>query len=233
MELGFRGEVAVVTAASKGIGMAVTQTLADEGAYVVAGARNTSSLEGLTGVTAVRVDLATSNGPGQLIQRALDEYGYVDVLVNNMGGLKLRLDGFLATTDDDFIGALQMNFFSALRACRAVLPSMLERRSGSIVNVASINATFQPDGATIDCGAAKAALVNFTQSVAQEFGPYGVRVNSVSPGPVATDLWLGEDGIAETAARRTGIDPEEAVVTRLAAMGGAATGNFSSPEDVA
>ena len=110
---------------------------------------------------------------------------------------------------------------------------MLEQRSGSIVNVASINATFQPDGATIDYGAAKAALVNLTQSLAQEFGPYGVRVNSVSPGPVAPDLWLGEDGIAETVARRMGIDPEEAVVTRLAAMGGVATGNLSSPEAVA
>jgi NAD(P)-dependent dehydrogenase (short-subunit alcohol dehydrogenase family) len=233
MDLGVGGKVVVVTAASKGIGMAVTQTLADEGAHVVAGARTTSSLQGLPGVTAVRIDLATSGGPRELIQRAVDEYGYVDVLVNNMGGLKLRLDGFLATTDEDFIWALQMNFFCALRACRAVLPSMLERRRGSIVNVTSINATFQPDGATVDYGAAKAALVNLTKSLAQEYGPFGVRVNSVSPGPVATDLWLGDDGVAETVARRTAMDPEEAVVAILAGMGGAATGKLSSPEDVA
>jgi NAD(P)-dependent dehydrogenase (short-subunit alcohol dehydrogenase family) len=233
MDLGVQGKVVVVTAASKGIGMAVTQTLADEGANVVAGARNTSSLQGLPGVTAVRVDLADSTGPDRLIQRAVDEHGYVDILVNNMGGLKLRLDGFLATTDDDFIWALEMNFFPALRACRGVLPLMLERKSGSIVNVASINASFQPDSATIDYGAAKAALVNLTHSLAQEFGPYGVRVNSVSPGPVGTDLWLGEDGIAETVARRMAMDPEEAVVAILAGMGGTATGKLSSPEDVA
>jgi NAD(P)-dependent dehydrogenase (short-subunit alcohol dehydrogenase family) len=233
MDLGVQGKVVVVTGASKGIGMAVTQTLADEGAYVVAGARRTSSLQGLPGVTAIRIDLADSDGPDRLIQRAVDEYGYVDVLVNNLGGLKLRLDGFLAMTDDDFIWALQMNFFSALRACRAALPLMLERRSGSIVNVAAINATFQPDGATIDYGAAKAALVSLTKSLAQEFGPFGVRVNSVSPGPVATDLWLGEDGIAETVARRAAMNPEEAVVAIVTGMGGAATGKLSSPEDVA
>jgi NAD(P)-dependent dehydrogenase (short-subunit alcohol dehydrogenase family) len=233
MDLGIRGKVAVVTAASKGIGMAVTQALADEGAHVVAGARSTSSLQGLSGVTAVRIDLADSSGPDQLIQRAIDEYGYVDVLVNNMGGLKLRLDGFLATTDDDFVWALRMNFFPALRACRAALPSMLERRSGSIVNVTSINATFQPDGGTVDYGAAKAALLNLTKSLAQEYGPFGVTVNSVAPGPVATDLWLGEDGIAETVARRRAMDPEAAVVAILAGMGGAATGKLSSPEDVA
>src|ERR1700722_12193227 len=102
MDIGIQGKVVVVTAASKGIGMAVTQALADEGAHVVAGARTTSSLQGLLRVTAVRVDLADSSGPDQLIQSAIDEYGYVDVLVNNMGSLKLRLDGFLAMTDDDF-----------------------------------------------------------------------------------------------------------------------------------
>ena len=107
--------------------MAVTQTLADEGAHVVAGARTTSSLEGLPGVTAVRVDLSTSDGPGELIQRAIDEHGYVDVLVNNMGGLKLRLDGFLATTDEDFLWALKMNFFSALSAAGDVTIRMRPR----------------------------------------------------------------------------------------------------------
>ena len=108
MDLGVRGKVVIVTAASKGIGMAVTQTLADEGAHVVAASRTTSSLQGLPGVTAVRIDLAESNGPALLIQRAVDEYGRVDVLVSNMGGLEFRVDGFLGTYDA-FIWALQIN----------------------------------------------------------------------------------------------------------------------------
>ena len=78
------------------------------------------------------------------------------------------------------------------------------------MNVASVNAFFQPDAGTIDYGAAKAALVNLTKTLSQEFGPRGIRVNAVSPGPVGTDLWLGEHGVAETVAAATGVDADEA-----------------------
>ena len=69
---------------------------------------------------------------------------------------------------------------------------MIEQRGGAIVNVASVNAFFHPDGLVIDYGAAKAALLNLAKALSQELGPQGIRINSVSPGPVATDLWLGE-----------------------------------------
>ena len=91
---------------------------------------------------------------------------------------------------------MEMNFFIALRATRAGRADMIEQGGGAIVNVASVNAFFQPDGGVIDYGAAKAALVNLAKTLAQEFGPKGIRINCVSPGPVATDLWLGEDGVA-------------------------------------
>ena len=81
--------------------------------------------------------------------------------------------------------------------------------SGSIVNVASVNAFFQPDGGVIDYGPAKAAMVNFAKALSQELAPKGIRVNNVSPGPVATDLWLGEDGVAATVARATGARAED------------------------
>ena len=99
---------------------------------------------------------------------------------------------------------MQMNFFTALRATRAAIPHMVEQGGGAIVNVASVNAFFQPDAGTIDYGAAKAALVNLSKSLAQEFGPKGIHVNCVSPGPVSTDLWLGEHGVAETVAAASG-----------------------------
>ena len=105
---------------------------------------------------------------------------------------------------------LQVNFFSALRAIRAVLPPMLEQGGGAIVNIISVNAFFEPDGGTIDYGAAKAALLNINKSLAQEFGPRGIRVNGISPGPVATDLWLGDGGVAHTVSARTGTDPDTA-----------------------
>src|SRR3954453_1287913 len=169
MELGLDGKVAVVTGASKGIGLAITRTLAGEGALVVAGARGTDTLDGLERVTAVPVDLAAPDGPAQLVGRALQEHGRVDVLVNNVGAVRLRVDGFMGTSDEEFEWAMQLNFFSALRVTRAPVTAMLETGCGAIVNVASVNAFFQPDAGTIDYGAAKAALLNLSKSLAQEF----------------------------------------------------------------
>jgi NAD(P)-dependent dehydrogenase (short-subunit alcohol dehydrogenase family) len=233
MDLNLAGKVAVVTGAGKGIGMATTRALADEGARVVAGSRTTGTLGGLKGVTPVAVDLTAPDGPAQLIRHATEEHGRVDVLVNNVGAVRMRTGGFFGTSDEDFAWAMQMNFFIALRASRAALTEMVKNGSGAIVNVASVNAFFQPDAATIDYGAAKAALVNLTKTLAQEFGPQGIRVNAVSPGPVATDLWLGEHGVAATVAKATGVDAETARQTIIAGIGGFATGRFTTPQEVA
>jgi len=233
MDLNLAGKVAVVTGAGKGIGKAVTMALAGEGALVVAGSLTTDALDGIKGVTPVAVDLADPSGPAQLIQRATGEYGHLDVLVNNVGAVRMRTEGFFGTSDEDFAWAMQMNFFIALRASRAALTAMVDKGSGAIVNVASVNAFFQPDAATIDYGAAKAALVNLTKTLSQEFGPRGIRVNAVSPGPVSTDLWLGEHGVAETVAKATGVDADTARKTIIAGIGGFATGRFTAPEEVA
>jgi NAD(P)-dependent dehydrogenase (short-subunit alcohol dehydrogenase family) len=233
MDLGLTDKVAVVTGASKGIGLAVTRALSDEGAHVIAGARGTESLQGLDRVTPLVVDLAAPDGPGALITHAIETHGRVDVLVNNVGAVRLRLGGFLQTSDSEFEWAMQMNFFTALRATRAAIVSMIDQGGGAIVNVASVNSFFQPDAGTIDYGAAKAAEVNLSKSLAQEFGPQGIRVNCVSPGPVATDLWLGAGGVAETVARATGVDADTARETVVAGIGGFATGRFTTPEEVA
>ena len=233
MDLNLDGKVAVVTGAGKGIGLAVTKALAAEGAHVVAGSRTTGSLDGLKGVTPVAVDLTARDGAAQLVRLAIEEHGRLDVLVNNVGAVRMRTQGFLGTSDEDFAWAMEMNFFIALRASRAALAVMVEKGSGAIVNVASVNAFFQPDAATIDYGAAKAALVNLTKTLSQEFGPHGIRVNAVSPGPVSTDLWLGEHGVAATVAKDTGVDAETARKTIIAGLGGFATGRFTTPEEVA
>src|SRR6202046_673946 len=233
MDLDLDGKVAVVTGAGKGIGLAVTRALADEGAIVVAGSRSTGSLDGIKGVPAVAVDLSSAAGRARLIQRAIEEHGQVDVLVNNVGAVRMRTEGFLGTSDEDFAWAMQMNFFIALRASRAALTVMVGQGAGAIVNVASVNAFFQPDAATIDYGAAKAALVNLTKTLSQEFGPRGIRVNAVSPGPVSTDLWLGEQGVAATVAKAAGVDADTARETIIAGLGGFATGRFTTPEEVA
>jgi NAD(P)-dependent dehydrogenase (short-subunit alcohol dehydrogenase family) len=230
MDLELSDKVAVVTGGSKGIGLAVVRTLAAEGAQVVAGALTVDALAGIDRVTAVAVDLVEPGGPERLVREAVERFGRVDVLVNNVGGVKLRLDGFLRVSDDDFERSFQLNFFAALRATRAAVTEMLEQGGGAIVNVASVNSFFHPDGLVIDYGAAKAALLNVAKALSQELGPKGIRINSISPGPVATDLWLGDHGVAATIGAATGVDPD---TVRQQALASFATGRFTTPDEVA
>jgi NAD(P)-dependent dehydrogenase (short-subunit alcohol dehydrogenase family) len=230
MDLELAGKVAVVTGASKGIGLAVARRLAAEGATVVAGARSVEPLAGLDGVSGFAIDLSRPGGPEALVGHALEHHGRVDALINNVGRVQLRLDGFLATADADFEASLQINFFAALRATRAAVSAMLDQDGGAIVNVVSVNAFFQPDGLVIDYGAAKAALLNTAKALSQELGPRGIRINCVSPGQVATDLWLGDHGVAATIGQATGTDAADVREQAVAAI---ATGRFSTAEEVA
>jgi NAD(P)-dependent dehydrogenase (short-subunit alcohol dehydrogenase family) len=230
MDLELEGKVAVVTGASKGIGLAVVRTLAHEGMSVVGGALTVDELDGIDGVTGVALDLVDPAGSARLVDAAIKQYGRIDVLVNNVGGVKLRLNGFLEVSDDDFEASLQLNFFAALRATRAAVSAMLDQGGGSIVNVASVNSFFHPDGFVIDYGAAKAALLDGAKALSQELGPKGIRINSISPGPVATDLWLGEHGVAATIAAATGSTADAVREQAIATM---PTGRFTTPEEVA
>jgi NAD(P)-dependent dehydrogenase (short-subunit alcohol dehydrogenase family) len=232
MDLELADSVAVVTGGSKGIGLAVVHELLAEGARVVVGARDVSALEGVDGVTALAVDLTAPDGPATLIDHAVATHGGVDVLVNNVGAAHIRLDGFLALTDADFEASMNINFYAALRATRAAVADMLGREAaGAIVNVASVNWFFHPDSGVIDYGAAKAALVNVSKALSQELAPHGIRINNVSPGPVETDLWLGDHGVAATVAAKTGGSPQD--VRESVIAGGIPTGRFSTPREVA
>jgi NAD(P)-dependent dehydrogenase (short-subunit alcohol dehydrogenase family) len=233
MDLHLTGSVAVVTGASRGIGLAVTRALAAEGARVVAGARRggpeLSELAAGGLVSVVDADLGTADGPAELVAAAVAQHGRLDVLVNNVGALQPRLDGFLAVPDEAWTAALTINFLSAVRTSRAALPHLLRQPASTIVTVSSVNA-FLPDPTVIDYSAAKAALSNFSKALSKEFGPRGVRVNTVSPGPVETAMWLGDGGLAATVAEATGGD---AGSVSAAAVAGTATGRFTRPEEVA
>jgi NAD(P)-dependent dehydrogenase (short-subunit alcohol dehydrogenase family) len=226
VDLQLEDKVAVVTGASKGIGLAIVHTLVNEGMHVVGGALTVDSLEQIDRVTAVAVDLVDPAESTRLIREALDRHGRIDVLVNNVGGVKLRLGGFLDVSDEEFERSMQLNFYAALRATRAAVAAMIPQGGGVIVNVASVNSFFHPDGLVIDYGAAKAALLNVAKALSQELGPRGIRVNSVSPGPVATDLWLGDHGVAAA----SGVDAEAVRNEAIASM---PTGRFTTPEEVA
>jgi NAD(P)-dependent dehydrogenase (short-subunit alcohol dehydrogenase family) len=232
MDLGLSGRRAIVTGASRGIGLAITRRLVTEGVSVVGGSREiTPELQALvdTGdVSAITVDLTSASGPADLAAAAL-EHGPIDLLINNAGAVTPRVGGFLSVSDEDWSHSLQLTFLSAVRTTRAVLPHMLERRQGVIVNTASVNSML-PDPLVIDYSAAKAALANFSKALSKEVGPQGIRVNAVAPGPVATALWLGAGGVAATVSGAAGQSPDEIA---KGAVHDAATGRFSTAEEVA
>ena len=206
MDLHLDGKIAVVTGASKGIGLAIARALVAEGVTVVAGARSAGpdllGLEGPASVVFVPVDLTDPAAPGVLVAGAA-ELGGVDVLVNNAGAVHPRLGGFASVTDHDWEQSIVLTLMAAVRTTRAALAQLVRRRGGSIVTVSSVNA-YLPDPLVIDYSAAKAALTNFSKSLSKEVGPLGIRVNTISPGPVETGLWLGAGGMAETVGQAHG-----------------------------
>ncbi len=236
MELGLGGKVVVVTGASKGIGLAVTRAFAEEGASVVAGSRTAS--EGLKKLrehyplSHVAMDPGTPEGPEKLIGCAVEEFGGVDVLVNNVGVFEPRLEGFAAITDEDWRRTFDINFMSAVRASRAALPSMVERGGGAIVNVSSINARL-PLLFVADYSAAKAALTNLSKLLADEFGPRGVRVNTVSPGPVRTPAWEEEGSFGDRLAKAVGSEDLSGFLKEFPREAGITLGRIGTPKEVA
>ncbi len=230
MDIDLAGRTAVVTGGSKGIGLAVVRNLAGSGARVIAGANNPSpEIEALARdgqVTFVETDLADPDGPARLVAAAGDR---VHILVNNVGSARARPGGFLSITDDDWAASLTLNLMAAVRATRAALPGMLAAGAGVVVMTCSVNARL-PDPAVLDYSAAKAGLAGFAKALSKEVGPRGIRVNTVSPGPVATDLWLGSDGVAATVSHATGAKASD-VQSQAAAQ--SVTGRFSQPAEVA
>lgn len=228
------GRTVVVTGAGRGIGLAVVEAFLAAGSHVVAGSRErTEALDQLVKqgaeLTVVGLDLATPDGPNALVAEAVAVRGGLDVLVNNVGAVRPRLDGFPGVTDEDWDWTFTVNFMAAVRTTRAALPHLLATGAGRVVTVSSVNARL-PDPLVIDYGAAKAALTNFCKALSKEVGPRGVRVNTVSPGPVETALWQGAGGVAATVGESRGVDPRE--VARGAADQ-SVTGRFTRPSEVA
>lgn len=232
MKMQLENKVAVVTGASKGIGLAVVEALVAEGVRVVAGSRSTSpALAAIEGVVIFNVDLSSADGANRLVQHAIDAFGQVDVLVNNVGGLSAHLGGFLSITDEEWAETMNLNLMSAVRASRAALPSLIEHR-GHIINISSINGRL-PQAPISDYSAAKAALTNLTKGLSQEFGPVGVRVNSISPGPVRTPLWEDEGGFGHTLAGAMAGGDHAGFLEAFPAEAGMILGRFTEPEEIA
>jgi NAD(P)-dependent dehydrogenase (short-subunit alcohol dehydrogenase family) len=238
MNLDLKGHIAVVTGASKGIGLAVVRRLLDEGACVVATSRNRSvELDALRGdLVHVPADFMDPGAPAKVVARAVETFGGLDILVNNAGGpppgTKLPQFGFLDLTDDGWQAMFEFNLFSVVRACRAAIPVLVERGDGAIVNISSAHGR-QPSAVNVHYGAAKAAMINLTKALSEEFAPRGVRVNGVCPGPVRTPWWTDDGGAADIIAARAGGDRESVLTTVAPKMMQLTTGRLAEPQEIA
>ncbi|MEV5976349.1 SDR family NAD(P)-dependent oxidoreductase [Streptomyces sp. NPDC052114] len=233
MDLQLTGKTAVVTGASRGIGLATVSALMDEGMRVVAAARTITPELKATGATGISVDLSAADAPARLIAQAEEALGGLDLLVNNVGGGDTGegwAGGFLTFTDEQWHETFELNFLASVRTTRAALPH-LTRGGGAIVNVSSTSA-LTPHAGPIPYSTAKAALTAFGKGIAEEFGPQGVRVNTVSPGPVRTDMWESPDGYGAEVAKAMDMSQEE-LLAHLPATAGMVTGRFVSPAEVA
>jgi NAD(P)-dependent dehydrogenase (short-subunit alcohol dehydrogenase family) len=231
MDLGLAGKVVIVTGAASGIGLATAQAFVGEGATVVAGDLQPVTLPDVATagtVLPVTVDLAEHDGPAALVDRALAACGRVDVLVNNVGMAPVR-ESFLGVSDQDWQRTLSINFLSMVRATRAVLPAMLEQGGGAIISIASDTAR-QPDPFFVDYAASKAAMVSLSKALSIEFGPRGIRVNTVSPGPTHTPAF---GTFITRLSTELGVPPAEGLAHFATVMRRLPLGRVNQPPDVA
>jgi len=220
VELGLSGRICVVTGSTGGIGLSTAKLLVDEGARVVTAGR--SEAPGIGEALHVRADLSQPGEPERLIAEA----GELDVLVNNVG-IAVQRD-FLTVTDEEWDASWELNVMSYVRAIRAAVPVM-RGRGGAIVNVSS-TAGKRPSPSMPDYSVSKAAVLSLSRLVADLYAGDGIRCNAVTPGPTATEAWLGDGGLADQQAARSGKARDEV----LAAVGaGRPLGRLAEPEEIA
>jgi NAD(P)-dependent dehydrogenase (short-subunit alcohol dehydrogenase family) len=230
MDLGLRDRVCVVTGSTAGIGLETARLLAAEGARVVVTGRDSDRVESARQEAAAELgvvaDLSEPAAPAELVAAA-GELGPVDCLVNNAG--IAYQTGFDEVSDEQWDEMWQLNVMSAVRTIRAALPAMLERGSGSIVNVSS-TAGKRPSTGMPNYSVTKAALLSLSRLVADLYAKGGIRCNAVAPGPTATGAWLDEGGLADQQAGRSG-KSREAVLESVAA--GRPLGRLAEPGEIA
>jgi 3-oxoacyl-[acyl-carrier protein] reductase len=217
MDLGLRGKVALVTAASKGIGRGIAEELAAEGADVAICARGKPGLDEAVeslqahGVRAVGIaaDAADAAGVLETVQDTIDAFGRIDILVNNAGDA--WFGRMVDTTDEQWAQALDINLYSAVRFTRAVVPHMRAAGGGRIINISTVGA-HSPIVGMVDYEAAKAGLLAFAKTMANELAADGILVNTVCPALISTPLW---DRLADQVVGALG-DSRDEVFTNLA-----------------
>jgi NAD(P)-dependent dehydrogenase (short-subunit alcohol dehydrogenase family) len=224
----FAGKRVLVTAGTMGTGRATVQRFVAGGARVITAARGASEV--LEGVELVHADLTTAEGSQRLAEAAMDRLGGVDILAHVLGGSSAPGGGFVALTDEVWQAELGLNLLAAVRLDRLLVPQMIERRSGAVVHVTSIQAVLPLPESTTAYAAAKAALRTYSKSLSKELGPKGVRVNVVSPGWIMTE---SSAALLERLRAANGGTIEDARKVVLDGLGGIPIGRPAEPYEVA
>jgi NAD(P)-dependent dehydrogenase (short-subunit alcohol dehydrogenase family) len=181
----FTGNRVLVTGGSKGIGGAIADRFQRGGATVVITARSAPTEK--TGNHFIQADASTAQGTTRVINEILNRFQGIDIIVHNVGGTSAPCGGFITVTDEIWQQALNENLFPAVRLDRGLLPCMIQRGSGVIIHISSIQRAMPHYDSTLAYAAAKAALTNYSKNLSNEVSPKGIRVVTVSPGFTETD----------------------------------------------
>jgi 3-oxoacyl-[acyl-carrier protein] reductase len=231
VDLGLGGKVCLVTGSTSGIGLETARLLAAEGARVAVAGRDSERVEAARADAGAELgvvaDLAEPAAAEELLAAAADALGPVECLVNNVGeAYQIPFDEL---SDRHWDEMWQLNVMSYVRSIRAVLPAMRDRGGGVIVNVSS-TAGKRPSTGMPNYSVTKAAVLSLSRLVADLYAGDGIRCNAVAPGPTATAAWLGDGGLADQQAARSGKTRDEV----LAAVGaGRPIGRLAEPDEIA
>jgi NAD(P)-dependent dehydrogenase (short-subunit alcohol dehydrogenase family) len=227
MDLGLTGRTCVVTGASRGIGLATSRALADEGASVLRLARDPERLRETEHPNSsyLSLDITAPDAPARILAAASAP---IDVLVNNAGTSAARSPHEL--TDADWQAQWELNVMAPMRLMRELAPAMAERGWGRIVNVASSSGK-RPSATNFAYSVTKAAQLSLSRAFADLYAAAGVLVNAVAPGITATELWMGPGGLADQFAGAFNEGDREAALA--AARQRVPLGRFAEPEEIA
>jgi NAD(P)-dependent dehydrogenase (short-subunit alcohol dehydrogenase family) len=225
----FSGKRILVTGGTKGMGEAMVRRLKAGGAAVATTARSPLP-DGQATDLFIQADIGAVSGVQQVVDRVRREWGWLDILVNNVGGTETKPGGFEALSDEDWQNILNVNLLAAVRLDRAFIPGMIERRSGVVIHISSVSHRLPFSNSTLAYAAAKGALSTYSKGLAKGVAPKGVRVTMISPGFIETS---GAHGMIMDIAQNESISEEAARQRIMDMLGGIPIGRPGLPDEVA
>jgi 3-oxoacyl-[acyl-carrier protein] reductase len=232
MDLGIKGKVALVTGGNKGIGKAAALELAREGCNVAITGRNEADLAAAENeiksfgveTLGIAVDMEKAAEVAKAVNRIYEAFSRIDILFNNAGHSKPCTP--ISSTDEDWTAQLNIHLMACVRTCRLIVPKMIAQKWGRIINMSSMYGILPGSGVT-DYNAAKAAVINYTQSLAMEYSRFGICANAICPGLIHTEIW---DKFADTVAQDLGKTRQD--VLEAAAEHASSVKRYARPEEV-